>query len=65
MHVVTSLFDYTKQTDNYLAQFIWYYDNASPFARGHDTSVERISENGVNDLVGECLIEMSMRARFR
>ena len=24
--VVTSLFDYTKQIDNYLVQFIWYYN---------------------------------------
>lgn len=50
--VVTGLFDYTKNTDNLLAQFIWYYDNVSLRTHGHDTSVEHISENRANDLVG-------------
>ncbi|KIM40756.1 hypothetical protein M413DRAFT_28524 [Hebeloma cylindrosporum] len=55
--VVTSLFDYTNQTDNYLAQFIWYYDNASPLTRGHDTSIEHISETQAYDFVGQEIAE--------
>ncbi|KIM40750.1 hypothetical protein M413DRAFT_412875, partial [Hebeloma cylindrosporum] len=55
--VVTSLFDYTNQTDNYLAQFIWYYDNASPLTRGHDTSVEHISETQAYEFVGQEIAE--------
>ena len=54
--VVTRRFHYTKNTDNYLAQFIWFYDNASPLTRGHDTSVKRISETRANDLVGQEIV---------
>jgi hypothetical protein len=50
--VVTSLFDYTTRTNNALAKFIWFYDNASPRTRGHDTSIERISDEHAEKLFG-------------
>ena len=60
--VVTSLFDYTTKTNNHLAKFIWFYDNASPHTRGHDTSVERISDEHAEKLVG---YDTAMEVRTR
>jgi len=54
--VVTSLFDYTKKRDNCLAKFVWYYDHASLRTRGHDTSIERISEKRAIELVGKEMV---------
>ena len=54
--VVTRLFDYTKKEDNYLGQFIWYYDHASLRTRGHDTSVEPIVDKRAIELVGSKIV---------
>jgi len=60
--VVTSLFDYTTKTNNCLARFIWFYDHSSPRTRGHDTSVERISDRHAENLVGrEIVVEFKKR----
>jgi len=63
--VVTSLFDYTTKTNNYLAKFIWFYDNALLRTRGHDTSVKRISDKQAKKLVDhETVVEIQARNPF-